>query len=120
MPELKEIVSESPDSLGVCLDFGHANLQRPLFRLRDAIRELESGLIATHIHDNEGRSDQHMLPLMGNIPWDEAIAAAGISFANGLYAVIQLETPGAMVWAYGTVIDNASGDPTALEMAIVE
>jgi hypothetical protein len=51
---------------------------------------------------------------------NEAIAAAGISFANGLYAVIQLETPGAMVWAYGTVIDNASGDPTALEMAIVE
>jgi sugar phosphate isomerase/epimerase len=75
VPELKEIVSESPDSLGVCLDFGHANLQRPLFRLRDAIRELGSGLIATHIHDNEGRSDQHMLPLMGNIPWDEAIAA---------------------------------------------
>ncbi len=75
MSELKDIVSESPDSLGVCLDFGHANLQRPLFGLGDAIRELGRDLIATHIHDNEGRSDQHMLPLMGNIPWAEATAA---------------------------------------------
>lgn len=75
MSELLEIVKLDPDNLGVCLDFGHANLQRPLLRLDEAIHELGKHLIATHIHDNEGVSDQHMTPLMGNIEWDRAMAA---------------------------------------------
>ena len=76
MSELLEIVEEvDPENLGICLDFGHANLQRPLFGLHDGIRELGDHLIATHIHDNEGLSDQHMIPLMGTIDWDSAIVA---------------------------------------------
>ena len=74
--ELMEIISDvDPDTLGICLDFGHANLQRPLFGLADAISEAGSHLIATHIHDNEGLRDDHLLPLMGNIEWDAAIRA---------------------------------------------
>jgi sugar phosphate isomerase/epimerase len=75
MSELLEVVEEvDPDSLGVCLDFGHANMQRQ-FAIDEAIRELGEFLIATHIHDNEGASDQHMIPLMGSIEWQSAIAA---------------------------------------------
>ena len=51
---------------------------------------------------------------------NEAISEAGIDYADGVKAVIDLQTPGAQVWAYGTVIDNSSGDPTALQMEIVE
>jgi len=75
VPELMEIVLEDEKNLGVCLDFGHANLQRSFFSLDQAIRDLGDHLFATHIHDNEGISDQHMIPLFGNIPWDRAMEA---------------------------------------------
>ncbi len=82
--ELKELVEDvDPESLGICLDFGHANLQRPLFALEEAIREGGSSIIATHLHDNEGLDDQHMLPLMGSIPWDRAMGAlADIGYSS--------------------------------------
>ena len=76
MSELMGVVNDvDPEYLGVCLDFGHANLQRPLFAMDEAIRELGDALIATHIHDNEGFSDQHMVPLMGNTDWNSAMGA---------------------------------------------
>jgi len=76
MAELLEVVNDvDPDNLGVCLDFGHANLQRPLYPLEVAIRELGDALLATHIHDNEGQTDQHMAPLMGNIDWEPTMEA---------------------------------------------
>jgi hypothetical protein len=51
---------------------------------------------------------------------NEALKKAGISRANGAIAAVQIMTAGAEVWAYATVIDNNSGDPTALGMAIFE
>jgi sugar phosphate isomerase/epimerase len=76
MSELLEVVEDvDPDYLGVCLDFGHANMQSPLFSIDEAIGELGEFLIATHLHDNEGASDQHLIPLMGSIEWQPAIAA---------------------------------------------
>ena len=57
---------------GVCLDFGHANL---LGDLIDAI-ELTSGhLITTHVHDNRGRHDDHLVPFKGSIDWEAALTA---------------------------------------------
>jgi sugar phosphate isomerase/epimerase len=76
IPELMEVINDvDPDTLGICLDFGHANLQRPLFGLAEALAEAGRHLIATHIHDNEGLRDDHMFPLMGNIEWDAATDA---------------------------------------------
>jgi hypothetical protein len=51
---------------------------------------------------------------------NEALKKAGISSADAAVALVRLETAGAEVWAYGTVIDNSSGDPTALSMAIFD
>jgi len=51
---------------------------------------------------------------------NEALKKAGISRAEAAIALVQVKTAGAEVWAYGTVIDNSSGDPTALGMAIFE
>ncbi len=94
MSELAEIIEIDPDSLGVCLDFGHANLQRPLFEIDEAIRELDAHLIATHLHDNEGQIDQHILPLLGNLDWDAALEALrDIGYARPLI----LEVGGASV-----------------------
>ncbi|GEM_PF-305352 len=65
--DLLEIVSADPDALGVCLDTGHANVNR--YVCGEFVKEVNDRLIATHIHDNDGRSDQHLLPFMGNIDW---------------------------------------------------
>ena len=59
---------ELPD-LGVCFDFGHAQLAGDLL---DAIETLSGHVVTTHVHDNRGRTDDHLLPFEGRIDWDAA------------------------------------------------
>lgn len=40
--------------------------------------------------------------------------AAGVAACPIGYAVVTVETPGCEVWAYGSVVDNGSGDPTTV------
>ena len=49
---------DSP-SAGVCLDFGHAFLDGDV---PDAIETVAEHLIATHVHDNRRRADDHLVP----------------------------------------------------------
>jgi sugar phosphate isomerase/epimerase len=71
--DLLDLVDEvNSDSLGICLDTGHAFLSG--FPPHEFLVRIKSKLVATHIHDNLGEAggsekDQHMLPLMGNIDW---------------------------------------------------
>jgi hypothetical protein len=51
---------------------------------------------------------------------NEALKKAGISQANAAIAVVEVKTAGATAWAYATVVDNSSGDPTAIGVAIYE
>ena len=60
---------ESP-AAGVCLDFGHALLGGDV---ADAIETTAEHLIATHVHDNHGRSDDHLVPFRGRLDWDAAL-----------------------------------------------
>jgi sugar phosphate isomerase/epimerase len=56
----------SPDVLGLCFDCGHANMGTV------GIRELElrkERLLAVHLHDNDGKNDQHKIPFTGTIDW---------------------------------------------------
>jgi sugar phosphate isomerase/epimerase len=72
--DLSELLKEvNDDCLGVCLDVGHANVNRldpSLF-----VESLGESLVATHIHDNNGFEDQHLPPLMGNIDWNKLVNA---------------------------------------------
>lgn len=58
--------------LGICLDFGHANLGGDVL---DAIETVSGHVVTTHVHDNAGRSDDHLLPFEGRIGWDGALMA---------------------------------------------
>ncbi|MBO3842814.1 MAG: sugar phosphate isomerase/epimerase, partial [Candidatus Brockarchaeota archaeon] len=61
------------DNLGVCLDTGHANVNKlNISKMFESLREY---LVATHVHDNDGSQDQHLPPLMGGIDWDEVVNA---------------------------------------------
>ncbi|HEV2278217.1 MAG TPA: sugar phosphate isomerase/epimerase, partial [Acidobacteriaceae bacterium] len=58
------------DSIGVCLDVGHANLADGV---PAAIAELKDRIRSTHLHDNKGDRDAHLWPGDGTIQWDDAM-----------------------------------------------
>jgi sugar phosphate isomerase/epimerase len=53
--------------VGICLDLGHAFLMDDV---ADAIETVSGHLVTTHVHDNRGRTDEHMVPFDGRIDWD--------------------------------------------------
>ena len=59
-------------NVGVCLDFGHAHIDGDVV---DAIETVSEHLITTDVHDNRGRSDDHLVPLEGTIDWPSALTA---------------------------------------------
>ena len=56
--------------VGICLDYGHAHL---VGDLGDQIETISGHLWTTHVHDNGGRQDDHLVPFAGTIDWDAAI-----------------------------------------------
>jgi sugar phosphate isomerase/epimerase len=56
--------------VGVCLDYGHAHLMGDL---GEAIETLSGHLWTTHVHDNRGKRDDHLVPFSGSIDWDAAM-----------------------------------------------
>ncbi len=55
---------------GVCLDFGHAFLMGDV---ADTIESVAEHLVTTHVHDNDGKKDLHLVPFDGRINWDMAL-----------------------------------------------
>ena len=55
---------------GICLDLGHAFLMGDV---ADAIETVSEHLITTHVHDNAGKKDDHLVPFEGRINWDVAL-----------------------------------------------
>jgi sugar phosphate isomerase/epimerase len=56
--------------VGICLDYGHAHLMGDL---GEAIETLSGHLSTTHLHDNRGKRDEHLVPFAGSIDWDLAM-----------------------------------------------
>ena len=66
-----EEVLDSPEA-GICLDFGHAHMDGDLV---DAIETVSEHFVTTHVHDNRGRADDHLVPFEGTIDWPAALTA---------------------------------------------
>jgi sugar phosphate isomerase/epimerase len=58
--------------LGICMDVGHARMMGDVV---DAIEACSGHLITTHLHDNRGRTDDHLVPGKGVIDWDATMLA---------------------------------------------
>lgn len=69
---LVHFVEDDLGGVGICLDFGHAHLDGDVI---DAVETVSEHLIATHVHDNRGRADDHLLPFDGTIDWAAALLA---------------------------------------------
>lgn len=70
---LAVIEAAGTDRLGICLDTGHAHMRG--LDVAEEVRAYGSHLIATHIADNHGSSDEHLLPFFGTICWEEVMKA---------------------------------------------
>jgi sugar phosphate isomerase/epimerase len=64
-----EEVLDNPH-VGICLDFGHAHIDGDV---SDALEVVAEHLITTHVHDNRGRTDEHLIPFEGTIDWPAAL-----------------------------------------------
>jgi len=69
---LAELLDEDVEATnaGICLDIGHARLDGDA---ADAIEIVSGHLIAVELHDNRGRSDDHLVPFDGVIDWPLAL-----------------------------------------------
>lgn len=64
---VEQLLSEyAADYLGLCYDSGHGNL---IPTGLERLEILKDRLISVHLHDNDGSSDQHMLPFSGTTDW---------------------------------------------------
>ncbi len=57
------------EDLGFCFDSGHANITGEM----DILERYLNRLIMTHVHDNHGKEDEHLLPGQGTIVWDPIV-----------------------------------------------
>lgn len=79
------------DNLGICLDTGHLNLTNNRNQ-KAFIQTAGKHIKALHIADNEGKTDQHMMPFgCGNVDIREVIRELKAIGYDGLY---NLEIPG--------------------------
>ena len=70
--ELVPLIEDQLEGIdvGICLDYGHANLMGDL---GEAIEIVSGHLWTTHVHDNRGRTDDHLVPFGGSIDWAAAM-----------------------------------------------
>src|SRR6202795_1021425 len=69
-----------------CFDTGHAHIEGGVLPALETARDL---IATTHIHDNHGERDEHLLPFEGTIDWDATIAA----LPSELPIILELKEP---------------------------
>jgi sugar phosphate isomerase/epimerase len=92
---LVRLIEDDLDGIdaGICLDYGHAHLMGDL---AEGIEAISGHIWTTHVHDNRGKRDDHLVPYAGSINWDLAIMETQ---KIGYDGVMMFE------------VANASGDP---------
>ena len=66
----KHLLDNFPaEYFGLCFDSGHANIE--LRNQLDDCLNYSSRITALHLHDNNGKKDQHTAPFTGTLDWDK-------------------------------------------------
>jgi sugar phosphate isomerase/epimerase len=64
---IREIVDTvGHPALGICLDTGHANV---VDSVHQAVKAFAGRINHVHLHDNDGKADEHLVPPFGSIDW---------------------------------------------------
>jgi len=64
---VKEIAAVNDERIIFLLDTGHAHMT---CGIDTAVESAGRHLKYTHVHDNDGKNDTHILPFRGTLPWD--------------------------------------------------
>jgi sugar phosphate isomerase/epimerase len=59
-------------NVSLCFDTGHAHLENGGSAALETVRDL---VVESHVHDNAGERDDHLLPFEGTIDWPATLAA---------------------------------------------
>ena len=98
--------------VGICMDFGHAHLMGDV---ADAIETAAEHLITTHVHDNGGREDDHLVPYQGTIDWPAALVTMQKIGYDGTY-LMELANTGSPA----SVLEEARRARQRIERALAE
>ncbi|MBQ4528402.1 MAG: sugar phosphate isomerase/epimerase [Clostridia bacterium] len=96
--------------IGICWDFGHANIAGA-----NQSSELEivgSRLCVLHINDNNGLSDDHLLPCMGTVDWNDAMSGLKKIEFNGLlnFEIATTALPGCLRTSFAKYLMDTAGE----------
>ena len=67
---LVQFLQYSRLNVKICFDTGHAHMTRGF---HPAFETLSAHIASTHVHDNLGAKDDHLMPFDGGINWTEAV-----------------------------------------------
>ncbi len=85
---LRQFVHETRLDLRLCFDLGHAHMEGGVEASLETMREL---IVTTHVHDNRGEKDEHLLPYQGAIDWNAVLKVLPAE----LPVVLELKDPAA-------------------------
>jgi sugar phosphate isomerase/epimerase len=100
--------------LKLCFDVGHAHLGEGIATSFDFMHER---VVTTHVHDNRGEFDDHLVPFDGTIDWPRAMRALR-SAPVELPLVFELKEPANGGWH--AVLDRAAAAFERLEKLAAE
>ena len=74
--EAVDILAGEGYKVGICLDIGHAHINKFLENdLTEVIAAMGKRIKMLHVHDNNRASDMHKAPFMGTVPWKKVMTA---------------------------------------------
>ena len=94
--------------IGVCWDFGHANISG--VKQSEALAYIGKRLKVIHVNDNAAIDDEHILPFTGNVDWRDAMHGLALAEFDGLFN-FELSTgrlPASMRKAFATYMIDAA------------
>jgi L-ribulose-5-phosphate 3-epimerase len=106
--EMMAALAHQP-ATGFCLDTGHANISQD--GALSLLSDFPDKLFALHLHDNDGISDQHLLPGQGTFPWPHFM---DLLARTGYQGALMLES----AYPYDEARAAALGYPDYLEPAL--
>ena len=80
---LVQFIQHTHLNVGICFDTGHAYMRRGI---HPAFETLSTYIASTHVHDNHGEKDDHLMPFEGDIDWTEAVR--DLRRGNGRFPVV--------------------------------
>jgi sugar phosphate isomerase/epimerase len=83
--------------LQVCYDAGHHHCSSDD---REILLRYKGRIRAVHLHDNDGKEDQHLIPFQGTIDWSREMRLLRESSYNGALALEVMGNPGSDADAY--------------------